>query len=187
MSLVFYKDLLIDKLEGYGIPECHFILKEVNEEHKNFKDVLGAYLKFSGISGKPKFYLNINCHKRCLNDMYDGIDFNLDVTKETLNNAIIDTLLHEYGHSIEEFFNKKKLTDKSFLNAKKILLNEFENMEDFAESFAKHVNKTDYLSEKKIKNIDLIKNTYVSFVFKKETVEELKKRISTKIKSCSAF
>lgn len=175
MDINEYKEILIDKLESIGIPDYHFIIKEVNESQKNYRGVLGAYSVFSNLRGKPRFFLNVDCHKRCLEDMHGDLDFNLEVTQNVLTNSIMDTLLHEYGHAIEEFFNHSEIDTQEFKKAKEILLNEFNDMEDFAETFGRLANQSDVFSDKKTKNVWFIKDTFRDIVFTKEAVKELEK------------
>jgi len=173
MEIYDYKELLIDRLESIGIPDYHFIIKEVNESSKSYRGVLGAYSKFSNLRGKPRFFLNVECHKNCLEDLHEGLDFNLESTKDVLKNSIMDTLLHEYGHVIEEFFNYINIDTPEFKRAKEVLLNEFDDMEDFAETFGRLANNSDLFSDEKTKNVWLIKDVFRDIVFTKESIKEL--------------
>lgn len=68
-------------------------------------DAFGAYLRPSAKNGEAKIFIDGKAIFKDGELLVDGKEFNLcnDIKKEIL----IETLMHEFGHALEDFFDKE--------------------------------------------------------------------------------
>lgn len=153
-----YKKLLIGILEDAGVPDTSITLKEPKESKNNW---LGWYRGKSQFGRNAIIYLDINAHVKALEDS--------NSPKEMLEKVIIDTLLHEYGHVIEEFITVDSIrkNDKTILNE---INSNFDDMEDFAELFAKYINQDSYLRYEQEVVFKKVISYYKEEVFTEEAI-----------------
>lgn len=160
MDTKFLKNRLLDVLEDNGIPESLLVVKFP----KNSKsDVLGWYKGNSQFISKPTIYVDVENHAKVLKE--------LDSFNEvSLLRNVTDTLLHEYGHIIEEAirFDAKRTGDYSLQNK---IDTTFDDYEDFSELFAKYINKDVWIGIKEAEVIADVVKEYTEKVFNSEAVE----------------
>lgn len=153
-----YKQELIDTLEDAGIPDTSITLKEPKESKQGW---LGWYRNRSQFGKNAIIYIDIPAHQKSLDEM---------VATEQLEKVVMDTLLHEYGHVIEEFItiDSQRKNDETFL--KKIKIN-FNDMEDFAELFARYINNDVFIEDNQVLAIKEIIDYYKKEIFTEKTIE----------------
>lgn len=157
------KKELIDLLHEHGIPEFELTLKEFKNNTKNY---LGAYKGHSQFTSRIIVRLDVQNHINTLQDLD-----NLNPT--TLKESIMDTLVHEYGHAIEEFIQMDAKRNKES-PASTLLRNNFDDMEDFAEGFARLLNRPWMLNENQVENYKTIVNHYLQKAFTPESIKWVK-------------
>ena len=153
-----YKQQLLDTLEDAGIPDTSITLKEPRKPKEGF---LGWYRNRSQFGRNAIIYLDIAAHAEEL----EKIDCSMP-----LNKVVMDTLLHEYGHVIEEFItiDSQRKKDNNFLN--KIQKN-FNDMEDFAELFAKYINDDTFISPNQTKALREVIDYYKKEIFTENAIQ----------------
>ena len=158
MNLKDIRPDFIVELHNIGIPEVDVTLKEYK---KNPKQYLGCYRSMSQFGSRPIICIDTEIHTKILKeqDRFSELE---------LKNAVMETLLHEYGHVIEEYirFDARTNPNKTIINK----LNTFEDMEDFAESFARWVTGRESYFEDEVKLFKELIDFYVNKVFSPESV-----------------
>lgn len=163
MELKDIKPLFVTKLHDVGIPEFNITLKAFKS---NPDGVLGCYRALSQFRKNPIVTVDIARHEEILKE--EELDGGYMFTEESLKLNVMETLLHEYGHIIEEFIHVDARTEKNtkFLE----MLEKFEDMEDFAETFARWKNSRESISKEKESIFNQIINHFVETVFEPEAV-----------------
>ena len=165
MDLKKLKKELISLLHENGIPEFELTLKDFKN---NTKGYLGAYKGHSQFTSRIIVRLDIQNHITTLQNLNN-------FSPTTLKESIMDTLVHEYGHAIEEYvqMDEKRMKASS---ASLLLKNNFDDMEDFAEGFARLLNRPWMLNENQIDNYKTIVNYYVQKAFTPESINWVKQK-----------
>lgn len=157
------KKQLINLLHENGIPEFELTLKDFKN---NTKGYLGAYKGNSQFTSRIIVKLDVQNHINTLEDLDN-------FTPTTLKESIMDTLMHEYGHAIEEFVQMDaKRTQAS--PASLLLKDKFDDMEDFAEGFARLLNRPWMLNESQKEDYKTIVDHYIKKAFTPESVNWVK-------------
>lgn len=111
------RDSVVSMLRGYGIEErISASLKQFDGEQRCW---LAMYMRETQFRGDPVFYVNTQTP--------GIIDAAVIPQKMTVEDVFIDSLLHEYGHVIEEWARVKNP------EMKKLIYGPFSDEEDFAE------------------------------------------------------
>jgi hypothetical protein len=153
-----YKQQLIETLEDAGIPDISISIKEPKESKEG---LLGWYRNMSQFGRSAIIYIDINAHEKALEELNSN---------ESVAKVIMDTLLHEYGHVIEEFItiDSRRKQDKTFLD--KIKEN-FSDMEDFAELFAKYINDDVFIKPNQVTAMKEVIDYYRKELFTEKAIE----------------
>ncbi len=159
MDAKFLRNELLNVLENSGIPESKALIKFPKKSKNNW---LGWYRNFSQFKSQPIIYIDVNQHEIALREMGE-------FSEQNLKKHIMDTMLHEYGHVIEEVVRLDATRTGDYAVQAKIE-KEFDDYEDFAELFAKYINKDSWISYKQIEAMEFIINFYNDKVFTKEAI-----------------
>ncbi len=145
-SLKSIKKKFLKELHQQSIPETvlHIIAAKDNQEY------LGQYSRHSQFRNGVKIQLHLNNHFKSTEDsflqikssVYDESDNPEDLTKKELiqiaqstMNGIVETMWHEYGHAIYEFFKESDEPAHQELFHK--INDNFDDEEEFTEELAR--------------------------------------------------
>jgi hypothetical protein len=158
-----FKQEFLSKLHDAGIPEFGVTLKSFQS---NPDGALGCYRALSQFRKAPIITVDIARHETVLKE--DEADGGYMFTEELLKSHVMDTLMHEYGHVIEEFIHVDANKTKNYKYLQ--MIEKFEDMEDFAETFARWRNGRETLSKEQQNIFNEVINYFVDTVFEPEPI-----------------
>lgn len=163
MELKSIKPEFLTKLHDAGIPEFGITLKSFKS---NPNGVLGCYRSLSQFRKGPIITVDVDRHEEILRE--EESEESLMFTQDALKLNVMETLLHEYGHVIEEFIHVDANETKNYkyLN----MLEKFEDMEDFAETFARWRNGREFLTTEQKHVFNEVIKYFVDQVFEPEPI-----------------